>query len=263
MKRILSLFVALLSLVGCKSSQQSASYETYSVKPENYRVVVEQEMEHSTSRYTQGLFFDGGSLYESAGQYGESKLYKTDFATGKILSEISYPKSVFAEGACVLNDKVFLITWNEKLCYVYNKQTMAPEGTFSYRGEGWGLTTDGKSLIMSNGSSVISFRDPETFIESKKIPVTIEGKELSYLNELEYIDGKIWANVYTTDYIVIINPDNGVVEGKIDCSNLLLPEDRDDRTDVLNGIAYDPSDGGIYITGKYWPKMFKITLERI
>ena len=130
-------------------------------------------------------------------------------------------------------------------------------------GEGWGLTTDGKSLIMSDGSDKIYFRDPLTFMEQRSVSVTLNGKKINYLNELEYIDGKIWANVYTTDTILIIDPDSGMVTGVIDCRNLLPYAMRRPNTDVLNGIAFDEKDGSIYLTGKNWPKLFKISLIEV
>ncbi len=266
MKLIFQLVIT--SMIGvcslsCNSSRSVTQTITSSNEIVKYVLNVEQELDHSTDKYTQGLFFHDGILYESAGQYGESALYKTDFENGKLLSTVKFPDKYFLEGACTLNGKIYIITWNEGECFVYDMKTMQGESKFRYKGEGWGLTTDGKFLIMSDGSSIITFRDPDTFSSVRQIPVTYKGKELRFINELEYIDGKIWANVYTTDQIVIINPLNGVVEGEIDCTNLLKAEEKDDRTDVLNGIAINDVDGSIYLTGKYWPKMYKISLIKL
>lgn len=266
MKVIFHLITALttgLCAISCNSPRAVSQTITSSNEIARYVIQVEEELNHSTDRYTQGLFFHEGQLYESAGQYGESAFFKTDFESGKVLSTIPFPKKYFLEGACVLDDKIYIITWNEGECFVYDLNTLKGETKFRYKGEGWGLTTDGKYLIMSDGTSLISFRDPKDFSVKRQIPVSYKGKALQYINELEYIDGKIWANVYTTDKIVIINPNNGVVEGEIDCTNLLKAEDRDERTDVLNGIAINDIDGSIYITGKYWPKMFRVKVKQL
>ena len=144
---------------------------------------------------------------------------------------------------------------------MFNPNNFEKIGSFRYNGEGWGLTTDGKNLIMSDGSNVIRFRDPKTFQVLREIKVKINGRDLEYLNELEYIDGKIWANVYGTDAIVIIDPASGVVTATVDCSGLLPSSLRKPSTDVFNGIAYNPANGGIYVTGKYWPRLYRISIK--
>ncbi len=229
--------------------------------PARYSFKVEETFNHDTHSYTQGLFFHKGQFYESAGQYGESSMRKVDLKTGKVLKRQNFERRYFAEGSCILNNRLYVLTWQEKTCFVYKPDTFEKIGSFRYNTEGWGLTTDGKQLIMSDGSDRIFFRDPKNFAVKKEIKVTVNGRPLEYLNELEYIKGEIWANVYGSDYIVIINPDNGVVRAIIDCTDLLPRQLRKPSTDVLNGIAYNPANDGIYITGKNWPKLYRITLK--
>lgn len=229
------------------------SYKDYTLK-------VLESYPHDVSGYTQGLFFHNGILYESTGQYGSSSFRKVDLYSGNVESRIDFPSNYFIEGSCVIDGRVYILTWYEEVCFVYDIETYTPLAQFRYSGQGWGLTTDGESLIMSNGSSVISFRDPMTFLETRSVKVKLEGREISYLNELEYIDGKIWANVYGLDYILIIDPSSGNVEGRVDCRGLLDPHYKNSDVDVLNGIAFNQEEGAIYLTGKYWPKLYRITL---
>ena len=247
---ILSAF-CMRAATACSSSAQQV--RTYGYK-------VEETFPHDVSSYTQGLFFQDGQLYESAGQYGESSFRKVDLKTGKVLKRISFEGRYFVEGSCMMNGRLYVLTWQEKECFVYDAATLDKLGSFLYQGEGWGLTTDGKSLIMSDGTSTITFRNPETFAAERTVTVTLRGKNVLYLNELEYIKGEIWANVYGTDQIVRIDPSNGVVTSVINLRGILPAQLRQPRTDVLNGIAYDPKSGGIYVTGKNWPKMYRISL---
>ncbi len=247
---ILLLTLALL-LTSCSGSAQNVR---------QYTLKVEESLPHDLGAYTQGLFFYGGELYESCGQYGESSFRKVDLATGKVLERINFDRKYFLEGACALKGRIYILTWQENTCFVYDVKTMQLIGSVRYLGEGWGLTTDGKSLIMSDGTSSITFRNPDNFKVEKQIDVTLNGKPLRFINELEYINGEIWANVYDSEAIVIINPSTGAVTGMIDCRNLLHPTLRKPSTDVLNGIAYNEQDGTIWLTGKYWPKIFRITL---
>ena len=213
---------------------------------------------HDVSSYTQGLFFYGDKLYESAGLYGSSSVRTVDPATGKVLKRKNFNRKYFIEGSCIVGNKLYVLTWREGVCFILDPETLAELGQFRYRGEGWGLTTDGKSLIMSDGTSTIYFRNPKTFHIEKQISVTLDGSELKYINELEYIDGEIWANIYGTDYIARIDPGDGHITEIIDCRGILSPSLRKPSTDVLNGIAADPSNGNIYITGKLWPRIFRI-----
>lgn len=229
-------------------------------KAKQYTIEVVKEYPHDTHSYTQGLFFQDGELFESTGQYGESTFRKVELGTGKALKRLDFARKYFVEGSVVLGDKLYILTWTNKIAFVYNAETLEYESAYSYPREGWGLTTDGKSLIASDGSSKLYFLSPEFKLE-KTLNVTLNGRPLRLLNELEWIDSKIWANVYTTDMIVVIDPADGKVEKVIDCSGLLPDKLRTRRTDVLNGIAYNPENGKTYLTGKYWPRLYEIRLK--
>lgn len=246
MKRIALMILILLS---CSCS----------AKVKHYTVRVEKAYPHDTQAYTQGLFFNGGSFYESTGLCGKSSFRKVDLATGKPARELKFARKYFGEGSVILGDAMYMLTWQNKVAFVYDAATLEYRKTYSYPREGWGLTTDGKSLIASDGSSKLFFLSPEFKLE-RSVNVTLEGRSVKYLNELEWIDGKVWANVYTTDIILIINPSDGKVEGVIDCKGLLPDSLRTSDTDVLNGIALDPSTGKIYLTGKNWPRLYEVTL---
>lgn len=230
--------------------------------PERFRISAKEEIRHDMSAYTQGLFFHDGYMYESTGQYGESSFRKVDPATGKVLQSITFPEKYFVEGACVFDGRAYILTWYEGVCFVYDINDFTQLAEFPYSGQGWGLTSDGSSLIMSNGTSVLSFRDPLTFMEQRTVIVRDGMRPVNYVNELEYIDGKIWANIYGLDEIFIIDPVSGQVTGKIDCSGLLDSRYRTQATDVLNGIAFNPADGSVYLTGKYWPRMYKVSISK-
>lgn len=221
---------------------------------------MDQTLKHDVSAYTQGLFFHEGELYESTGQYGESSFRKVDLKSGRVLKRENFARNYFVEGSCVLNGRLYILTWQEFTCFVYDIKTWKQLGILKYQGEGWGLTTDGKSLIMSDGSSKITFRNPDTFIVEREIDVAIGSNKINYINELEYIKGEIWANVYGQNVILRIDPANGKVKSMIDCSNILPRHLHKPSTDVLNGIAYDERNDHIYITGKYWPNMYRISL---
>lgn len=254
MKPLLRLFLLLacaLPLAACSASGQNV--KTYGYK-------VEESVPHDVASYTQGLFFYDGTLYESAGQYGESNFRKVELKSGRVLERTNFERRYFAEGACVLGNRLYVLTWREGECFVYDIRTMQRLGTCRYTGEGWGLTNDGKSLIMSNGTSTITFRNPENFAVERSITVTLRDKKVANLNELEYIKGEIWANVYGSDLIVRIDPATGVVRSVVNCNGLLPAAQRRPRTDVLNGIALNPATGDIWLTGKYWPKMYRIKL---
>lgn len=248
---ILLAVLCALPLSACSASAQNV--KTYGFK-------VEETLPHDVAAYTQGLFFHEGELYESAGQYGESNFRKVELKTGRVQKRINFESRYFAEGSCVLNGRLYVLTWQEKECFVYDMKTWNRLGTLRYMGEGWGLTTDGKSLIMSDGTSTLTFRNPETFAVERSVSVTLRGQKVAYLNELEYIKGEIWANVYGTDQIIRIDPETGVVRAVINLKGILPQALRKPRTDVLNGIAYDERNGSVYVTGKYWPKMYRITL---
>lgn len=226
-----------------------------------YEIASKEEIRHDLSAYTQGLFFHDGKLYESTGQYGESSFREVDPATGKVLRQEVLAANLFGEGSCVFDGRAYILTWYEGTCLVYDIASFIKLAELAYQGQGWGLTTDGRSLIMSDGSSRLSFRDPVTFLEQRTLTVRDGGVEVQYINELEYIDGKIWANVYGLDEIFIIDPVSGQVTGKVDCRGLLDARYRTTAVDVLNGIAWNPADGSLYLTGKYWPRMYKVTIK--
>ena len=247
MKHIISICICVLcSILSC------------SAKVERYKIEVVKAYPHDTGSYTQGLFWHDGSLYESTGLNGKSTFRKVDLQSGQALTKLPFNKKYFVEGSVILGDKLYILTWTNKVIFIYDANTLEYRSTYSYPREGWGLTTDGKSLISSDGSSRIYFLTPELKFE-RSINVTLNGLAVRYLNELEWIDGRIWANVYTTDTIVIINPDTGIVEATVDCEGLLPERLRTYDTDVLNGIAVD-SEGRIFLTGKNWPELYEVKL---
>ena len=248
MRRIISVIVVSMLLLSCADA---------SVK--EYKLQVVAEYPHDTESYTQGLFFHDGQMYESTGLHGKSTFRKVDLQTGKALKKLAFDKKYFVEGSVVFGDNLYILTWDSKVAFVYDAGTLEYKSTWSYPREGWGITTDGKQLIASDGSATLFFMD-ENFALKKRVMVRYEDRPVRWLNELEYIDGKIWANVYTTDEIVIIDPKDGRVEGVIDCSGLLPRHLYTKDTDVLNGIAFNHADGKIYLTGKNWPKMYEIKL---
>ena len=247
---MIRLFLAMAMCLGCIGC---------AARVKQYKVEVVKEYPHDTGAYTQGLFFNGGRFWESTGQFGESSFREVELATGKVLSKMDFQRKYFGEGSVMLNGKLFILTWTNKVAFVYDAATLEYRQTYSYPREGWGLTTDGKSLIASDGSSRLYFLTEEFRLE-RYVNVTMDGRPVRNLNELEYIDGKVWANVYTTDMIVIIDPKDGKVEASIDCSGLLPRNLRTPSTDVLNGIALDPDSGKIYLTGKYWPRLYEVRL---
>jgi len=216
---------------------------------------------HDRGAFTQGLVFRNGSFLESTGLNGQSTLRETEVKTGQVLKKVTVPSQFFAEGLAVLGDQAYQLTWQSQKGFVYDVDTFRLEKEFAYEGEGWGLTTDGKALILSDGSNRIRFLDPATFQVLRAIEVKDDGKPVTRLNELEWIKGEIFANVWQTDEIVRIDPTTGQVRGVIDFSGLLAPQDRGPETDVLNGIAYDAVDDRLFVTGKRWPKIFEVRLK--
>ena len=224
-----------------------------------YKVEVVAEYPHDVEAYTQGLFFHDGQMYESTGLHGKSTLRKVDFTTGEAVQKIGFNEKYFIEGSVVMGDNLYVLTWETRMAFIYDAETLEFKTSWKYPREGWGITTDGKKLIASDGSYTLYFMD-ENFKVERKVVVKHEERPVRWLNELEYIDGKIWANVYTSDEIVIINPKDGTVEEVVDCRGLLPDSLRTPATDVLNGIAYDPMTKKIYLTGKNWPKLYEIKL---
>lgn len=245
--------IAIIGLSLLVSACTSAQVKEYVPK-------IIKEYPHKVSSYTQGLFFHDGTLYETTGQWGESSINTINIETGEPLLSKKLKNKYFGEGSSILGDNLYILTWTNKVAFVYDAATLTYRKTISYPREGWGLTTDGKQLIASDGSSTLYFMD-ENLKVTRRQNVTLLGRPLRNLNELEWINGKIWANVYLTDLVVIINPSNGKVEATLDCTGLLPMKLRSQTTDVLNGIAIDEK-GQIYLTGKYWPRMYQIELVK-
>lgn len=247
MRKSIYILCLMLCTISCKAGS-----------PKRYNIEVVKEYNHDTGAYTQGLFFNGGQLYESTGQFGESTMRIVNLQTGRVQRKLDFSRKYFAEGSVILGDKLYILTWTNKVAFVYDAATLEYRQSYSYPREGWGLTTDGTQLIASDGSSRLYFLSPE-FKLQKTVNVVLNGRPVRYLNELEWIGGKIWANVYTTDLIVIIDPKSGEVEATVNCGGLLPDKLRKPDTDVLNGIAAD-ADGRIYLTGKNWPRLYEIKL---
>ena len=244
------IFLAILSLAASSCAD---------AKVRQYKIKVVKEYPHDEMSYTQGLFFQGDKMVESTGQYGESTLRLVDLVTGKAVKKLDFDRKYFIEGSVELDGKIYILTWQNKVAFIYDAKTFEYKQTFSYPREGWGLTTDGKSLIASDGTSRLYWLDGQ-FKQQKVLTVKLNGRPVNQLNELEWIDGKIWANVYMTDMILIINPETGNVEATVDCTGLLPRHLRDQYTDVLNGIAYNPDTKKIYFTGKYWKRLYEVEL---
>lgn len=225
----------------------------------SYRAEVVREYPHDVTSYTQGLFFYEGQMYESTGVAGESTFRKVDLETGKALRRLDFSDKYFVEGSVAFGSDLYILTWHNNVAFIYDMNTMEYKSTWTYPREGWGLTTDGNNLVASDGSSTLYFMDGE-FNVQRKVTVRMQGRPMRLLNELEYIDGKIWANVYTSDIILVINPADGNVEATIDCSGLLPKKLRKPDTDVLNGIAYNADDGKVYLTGKNWPRLYEVRI---
>ncbi len=242
-----------------KTQDASSAKVSKPAKVRTYRLDVVAEYPHDVNSYTQGLFFHDGVMYESIGQYGESSLRTVNMETGKPIRRKSVSKEYFVEGSVVYGGDLYVLTWMEEKVFVYDAETLELKSEKDYPREGWGLTTDGKYLIASDGSSNLYFLDKDLKLK-RYVQVKLGNRPIKFLNELEYIDGKVWANVYTSDEIVIIDPNTGLIEGIIDCDGLLPKELHTEDTDVLNGIAYDPMTGKIYLTGKNWPKLYEIRL---
>lgn len=224
-------------------------------------VDVKKAYPHNGVDFTQGLLVHRGFFYESTGHYGKSKLIQKEVATGKTLREVNIPREYFGEGIALLKDKIYQLTWWNETVIVYDVRSLTEIGKRKYRGEGWGLTSDGRYLLMSNGSSIITFHDPDDFKIVRKIHVHDGDAPVGQLNELEFIEGKIWANIYGEDMIAVISPKTGQVMGWMDLSCLRSHLPRGARVDVLNGIAWDARTERIFVTGKYWPKVFEIQIQ--
>jgi glutamine cyclotransferase len=235
------------------------------VQKYNYEIV--NTFKHEQDAFTEGLQFRDGFLYESTGGYKgkdpfRSTLRKTDLQTGKVLQKVDLADEYFGEGLTILGDKIYQLTWKERTCLVYDLSTMQLLKKFTYDGDGWGMTNDGKSIIMTDSTHVIRFYDPETFKVTRTMPVFDEkGAPLMSINELEYIKGEIWGNIWQKDTIVRIDPASGKLLGTIDFGKMVDDmHDSSDVAEVLNGIAYDEANDRIFITGKQWKKLYEVRI---
>lgn len=267
---LVAIFLSCTLAYGCGAEQKrgkkkvvtptSSVAQSERVIPIRYGYRVVAELPHSTDAYTQGLQWDGGFFYEGTGLNGSSELRVVNPATGEALKSVALGRKYFGEGITILNDRIYQLTWTSGKAFVYDKETLRKVGEYSYSGEGWGMTTDGTVIYTSDGTDCINVRNPKTFEVERTINVRMAGRKIDMLNELEWIDGEIWANVYTTDQIVRINPASGDVVGVIDLTGLQSPTDRTWQTDVLNGIAWDASTRRLFVTGKKWNKVYQIEL---
>ncbi len=239
-------FLAIL-LASCqKAAPVALQYKVVSTRP------------HDPECYTQGLEFSGRRLFESGGNYGKSTVREVDPATGAVLRKRPMAKNVFAEGITILNGELWVLTWKEKTAYVLEPDTFKFVRTHNYQGEGWGLTNDGKLLIMSDGSDILKFIDPKDFSVKRTLEVKDGGRSVRQLNELEYVNGEIFANIYLTGKIARISAEDGRVTGWLDLSGLRNQLPVPNHAEVLNGIAFDRASGHFLVTGKFWPRMFEI-----
>jgi glutamine cyclotransferase len=225
-------------------------------KRNDYKVV--HTYPHDRNSFTQGLFYDMGVLYESTGQETSSSLREVELATGKVLRQLNLDPSLFGEGITLYKNRIYQVTWRSKVGFVYEKPTFRQLNKIYYLTEGWGLTTINDRIVMSDGTNVLYFYEPEMFTVVSRLEVYDNEKKVDQLNELEYINGEIWANIWMTDLIARIDPGSGKVLGYIDLKEILSDRDADTNINVLNGIAYDSRDGRIFVTGKNWPKLFEI-----
>jgi glutamine cyclotransferase len=248
-------FVSVASLIaiaicGCSKEKNTQT-------PANYTYQVVKTYPHDENAFTQGLVFEDGFLYEGTGLEGRSSLRKVELDTGKVLQIYRLPNEFFGEGITIFGNNIIQLTYRTNVGFVFDKGTFKQLRQFNYPTEGWGLTHNNKQLIMSDGSATLYFLDPETFKQTSSIIVRDNGVALQRLNELEYIDGKIYANIWQTNRIAIIDPDTGRVTGWLDLTGLLPQRD---INAVLNGIAYDRINRRLFVTGKFWPKLFEIKL---
>ena len=231
-------------------------------EPERLRAEIVRALPHDPTAFTQGLFFRDGALFETTGLVGRSTLRRVNIETGEIQKKVALPSHVFGEGATLVGDRIIALTWRSGVGYVFDAKSLKKVRAFDYAGEGWGLAAHGDLVIMSDGTSELRVLDTATFAEVRRIRVTLRGEPLQWLNELEFVDGRLFANVWQTDFIVRIDIKTGAVDAIVDATALrdALADDAQ-NIDVLNGIAWDDRTGRLYATGKNWPKLFEISLK--
>ncbi len=266
-KRLLLLIIFSAILMGNLTSCALLTKSTQEIIPavpeplaQNLGYEILATYPHDVACYTQGLVIAEGVFYESCGLYGQSSVRKVDPTSGVVQAETKLDATYFAEGLVLLDGKLYQLTWQENTGFVYDANTLELLRTFNYQTQGWGLTTDGSALILSDGSNMLYWIDPGTLHVVKQVNVSYQGQSVEYLNELEYINGLIFANVYLTDSIVAINPDDGSVVSLIDLSGLRPEQNLTVQGEVLNGIAYDALNNKLYLTGKNWPSLYEIRL---
>jgi glutamine cyclotransferase len=229
------------------------------VLPQYTKAVIINTYPHDVQAFTQGLLLHEGKLLESTGQYGQSSLRRVDITSGRVEQKTRLQAHLFGEGITLLNGKIYMITWQSERGFVFEPKNLMQIGEFYYKGEGWGLTDDGTHLILSNGTNILQFLDPNTFKVVRQVSVFDKSNPVMQLNELEYINGEIFANIWMSDMIVRINPETGEIVGWVDASEL-FPQ-RNSQADVLNGIAFNKETETFYLTGKNWSKLFEVRLE--
>lgn len=242
----------MLPLAACAEERSAAPGEVLRLG-----VQVREVFPHDTNAFTQGLLWSEGRLYESTGEYGESSLRRVEPVSGDVEKQVSLPADMFGEGLALVDDRLIQLTWQRGVALVYDLETFEEIDRYSYQGEGWGLCDDGYRLFMSNGTATLSLRNRDSFEEVDQLQVTLEGRPLGALNELECAEGWVYANVYQTDVIVRIDPQTGEVRAFINARDLLSPEE-EAAAEVLNGIAYRSDTSSFLLTGKYWPSMFEV-----
>ncbi len=260
MKFLSTITICFLTIISCNSNSASESVSSPATQQQSFQII--NQYPHNDESFTEGLEYKDSSLYESTGLNGTSKLSKIDINTGKDLQTTNLDKQYFGEGITIINNKIFQLTYKEEKCFVYDVNTFKKLQEFSYKGEGWGMTNDGKQIINSNGSNNLYYRNANTFAEENIISIFDENGPLANINELEYVDGFIYANVWYKNYIVKIDPKQGKVVAKYDFSGLMnqyMPNLHQDA--VINGIAYNKQKGAFYITGKNWPLLFEVKMN--
>jgi glutamine cyclotransferase len=263
------LLASFITLAGCAPQNQAAQPVAAPISTvqlqnsvQQLSWSVERDFPHDTGAFTEGLLWKDGFLYESTGMEGQSNVRKVEPQSGQVVQQFDLARQLFGEGLAYLNGQFFNLTWQTKVGFVLDEK-LKPVARFSYANEGWGLTTDGQKLLQSDGTNVLTWRNPKNFASLGTIKVTRNGLALDNLNELEWIGGYIWANVWQTNEIVVINPKDGKVVAQLDLTGLLKAADRTGKEDVLNGIAYDKATDRIFVTGKNWPKLFWLRVENV
>ncbi len=248
----------MLSLMLLAMAQSAAPSTPATVPVCGYEIM--REYPHDSSSFTQGLFYHEGHLYEGTGQYGQSRVARLDLATGKALAQRALPADQFGEGIVRWKDQIISITWQNGIGHRWRLSDLKPLGNFRYEGEGWGLAADQSHIILSDGSDTLKFFDPATMRVAKTVKVRLQGRPLRQINELEMIDGELWANIWMTDYIVRIDPASGTVRSLVDMRGLSAQAGASGADSVLNGIAWDAKGKRLFVTGKNWPKLYEIRM---